>query len=265
MKRVFTIVLLSLVAVLMNAQPKVVGHRGCRDVEGQYENTISSLNYAHQVGCDAVEFDVQMTKDGQIVVFHGPKVPGHTKTINEMTFEEARAVVLPGGFQMPTLEEYFDAAMKLGDMPIILEIKNQPTKELNVKAAEKVVEAVKKYGMKPEKLEFTAFSRSVLTRINELLKGYKTIYLASGVHVKSAAYAKELGFTGISYDLNAWLNHPEIMDEARKLGIETTVWLTNHNEVIDWAIKHKADYVSTDFPAPAVKYVKTFKKKVSKK
>jgi glycerophosphoryl diester phosphodiesterase len=256
-KIIFAVMLLA--GFVASAQPKVVGHRGCRDVEGQYENTISSLKYAYEVGCDAVEFDVQMTKDGQIIVFHGPKVPGHKKTIHEMTFKEARAVVLPGGFQMPTLEEYFEVAKQLGDMPVILELKGQPTPEKNVEAAKKVVAIAQKCGMTPQKLEYTSFSRTVLTTINEQVKGFKTIYLASGVHVKPASYAKEMGFTGISYDLNAWMNRPEILEEARQLGIETTVWLTNHYEVIDWATRHKADYVSTDFPAPAVQYVKGMK------
>ena len=77
--------------------------------------------------------------------------------------------------------------------------------------------------------------------------------------MRDAAYAKELGFDGISYDLNAWLNHHEIMEQAKKLGIETTVWLTNSYEVIQWSVLHGADYVSTDFPAPAVQYVKAVK------
>ncbi len=255
----FIFAALLLAGFVASAQPKVVGHRGCRDVEGQYENTISSLKYAFEVGCDAVEFDVQMTSDGKVVVYHGPKIPGYEKTIHQMTWEEAKAVVLPGGFKIPTLEEYFKEAKKLKDLVIVLEIKQQPTRELDMQLTEKIVGIAKECKMTPKKLEYTSFSRTILKKIIELSPKFKTIYIASGVHVRDAAYAKELGFDGISYDLNAWLNHPEIMEQAKKLGIETTVWLTNNYEVIQWAIMHGADYVSTDFPAPAVQYVKAVK------
>ena len=256
MKKILVVAFMVFFVVALYAQPKVIGHRGCRDVEGQYENTISSLKYAYEVGCDAVEFDVQMTKDGKVVVYHGPKIPGYDKTIHQMTWEEAQAVVLPGGFKIPTLEEYFKEAKKLQDLVIVLEVKQQPTRELNMQLTEKIVNIAKECKMTPKKLEYTSFSRTILKKVIELAPKYKTIYIATGVHVKDAAYAKELGFDGISYDLNAWMNRPEIIEQAKKLGIETTVWLTNNYEVIQWSILHGADYISTDFPAPAVQYVK---------
>lgn len=256
MKKILVVAFMVFFVVALYAQPKVIGHRGCRDVEGQYENTISSLKYAYEVGCDAVEFDVQMTKDGKVVVYHGPKIPGYDKTIHQMTWEEAQAVVLPGGFKIPTLEEYFQEAKKLKDLVIVLEVKQQPTRELDMQLTEKIVNIAKECKMTPKKLEYTSFSRTILKKVIELAPKYKTIYIATGVHVKDAAYAKELGFDGISYDLNAWMNRPEIIEQAKKLGIETTVWLTNNYEVIQWSILHGADYISTDFPAPAVQYVK---------
>lgn len=256
MKKILVVAFMVFFVVALYAQPKVIGHRGCRDVEGQYENTISSLKYAYEVGCDAVEFDVQMTKDGKVVVYHGPKIPGYDKTIHQMTWEEAQAVVLPGGFKIPTLEEYFKEAKKLQDLVIVLEVKQQPTRELDMQLTEKIVNIAKECKMTPKKLEYTSFSRTILKKVIELAPKYKTIYIATGVHVKDAAYAKELGFDGISYDLNAWMNRPEIIEQAKKLGIETTVWLTNNYEVIQWSILHGADYISTDFPAPAVQYVK---------
>lgn len=256
MKKILVVAFMVFFVVALYAQPKVIGHRGCRDVEGQYENTISSLKYAYEVGCDAVEFDVQMTKDGKVVVYHGPKIPGYDKTIHQMTWEEAQAVVLPGGFKIPTLEEYFQEAKKLKDLVIVLEVKQQPTRELDMQLTEKIVNIAKECKMTPKKLEYTSFSRTILKKVIELAPKFKTIYIATGVHVKDAAYAKELGFDGISYDLNAWMNRPEIIEQAKKLGIETTVWLTNNYEVIQWSILHGADYISTDFPAPAVQYVK---------
>ena len=41
---------------------------------------------------DAVEFDVQLTSDNKVIVFHGPKLPGSDLMIYDMTFGQAMAV-----------------------------------------------------------------------------------------------------------------------------------------------------------------------------
>jgi glycerophosphoryl diester phosphodiesterase len=46
---------------------RVIGHRGSSTAEP--ENTFSSIRQALEV-CDGAEFDVQMTKDNQLVVLH---------------------------------------------------------------------------------------------------------------------------------------------------------------------------------------------------
>lgn len=255
LRKICVIIASMSVASVCLAQPKVVGHRGCRDVEGQFENTVSSLEYAQKAGVDAVEFDVQLTSDEKVIVFHGPKLPGSDKSIHDMTFEEARAYKLPYGLQMPTLEEYFKQAKKYPDITLVLEFKKQATLERNQKMVSDAMAVVKKMKMGSQ-VEYTTFSETICRMIHEIDPSAKVIWLTTGVHVKDAAYAKSQGYNGVSYDLNAWMNRPEIADQARELGIETTLWMANDHEVIDWAIRHGIDYISTDFPAKAVEYVK---------
>jgi glycerophosphoryl diester phosphodiesterase len=50
-----------------NARP-VIGHRGNR--AHAPENTLEALQQAVALGADAVEFDVQVTRDGELVVMH---------------------------------------------------------------------------------------------------------------------------------------------------------------------------------------------------
>ena len=257
-KLILAIIALVCLGALAQAQPKVVGHRGCRDVEGQFENTVQSLKYAQEVGVDAVEFDVQMTADGKIIVFHGPNLPDGSGSIYDLTFEQARAYKLPYGLQMPTLEEYFKQAKKYPDIPVILEFKKQSTEARNRAMVEQAIAVVRKMKM-GKQVEYTTFSETVCRMIREVDPEAKIIYLMGGVHVKDAAYAKSKGYDGISYDLNAWLNRPEVAAQAQKLGVETTLWMANDYEVIDWAVRHGIDYISTDFPEKAVKYVKAIK------
>lgn len=66
-------------------------------------------------------------------------------------------------------------------------------------------------------------------------------------------YFKQVEYTTFSETICRMIH--EIARQARELGIETTLWMANDYEVIDWAILHDIDYVSTDFPAKAVRYM----------
>ncbi len=260
MKRI-TLILsaaLLLTGALMNAQPKVVGHRGCR-FAGPYENTIASLKVAQEAGVDCVEYDVHLTADDHIVVFHGPKTPGQEgKDIRRMTFKEVRAVVLPGGHQIPTLEEWFAQARKTPGIKMIMEIKTQLTKEKETLLVEKAIATVRREKMENQ-AEYTSFGKWICEELHRVDPAVKVIFLASDVFVPDAAYAKKMGYNGISYNLDGFMNNPHIVEQAKELGIETTLWLVNDFEVADWAILHGIDYISTDHPEKLVPYIKAVK------
>ena len=263
MKRIIIIALLAICgSAFMAAQPKVVGHRGCR-FEGPYENTLASLQFAQKVGVDAVEYDVHLTSDDQVIVFHGPVIPGTDgKDVRKITMAEARKVLLPGGHRMPTLDEWFKQARKTPAIKIIMELKAQLSKERETLLVEKSMEMVRKAGMGGQ-VEYTTFSEWMCQEIHRVDPKAKVIFISSGVFVPDAAYAKEKGYDGISYNLDAFLNRPEIARQAKELGIETTLWLVNDYEVADWAILHGIDYISTDHPEklkPYIDAVKAYRK-----
>lgn len=268
MKRILTIVLaLAVAAPALLAQPKLVGHRGCRHNEDRsgefmyYENTLPALKYAQSLGIDAVEFDVQLTADDQVIVFHGPILPGTKTSVQDITFDEARKFSLPGGYRMPSLEEWFKQAKKHPEVTIIIETKAQKNREKETLLVEKVMALAEKMEM-GKQLEYTTFSEWMCSEIHRINPSAKVLFLASGLNVPDAAYAKEKGYNGISYDINGWLNNPWIADQARELGIETTLWIANDYELVDWAVRHKIDYVSTDHPEKLKAYldgIKVFK------
>ena len=261
MKRKFATFFLAALCTAAFAQPKVVGHRGCRfntpdaPETPLYENTISSLKFAQELGIYAAEFDVQLTSDEKVIVFHGTEVPGTGgRDIRTMTFREARSVVLPGGHRMPTIEEWLEQAAKCPEVKIICEIKKQTTRERETKAVEQVMAAVKK--MKMEfMVEYTAFSEWICAEIHRIDPSAKVLFLDSGVFVKTPEYAAERGYNGISYDYNGFMNHPDYVARAKKLGLETTLWIVNDYEAIDWAVRHGIDFVSSDHPELAKGYV----------
>lgn len=262
MKRFFTLAVLALLPLMAMAQPKVVGHRGCR-FDGPFENTLASMKVALDAGVDAIEFDINLTCDDQVIVFHGPGIPGPGNLdIHHITFAEARKIMLPGGHQMPTLEEWLAEAARHPEVRFILEFKRQLTPERETMLVEKGMAIVRKCGMTSQ-IEYTAFGSHICDAVKRVDPSAKVIYLESGVHVHDAQWARDKGYEGISYDLNGFLNNPWIADQARRLGVETTLWLVNDYEVADWAVRHGIDWISSDHPeklAPYVRAVKAYRR-----
>lgn len=98
---------------------QIVGHGG--DGFGTYRdgsppNTMASLRQGYFVeGADAIEMDIQMTADSQLVVFHDVLLDGATTCsgcVSSFNLEELRACRVPGGnligqqgHPIPTLDE----------------------------------------------------------------------------------------------------------------------------------------------------------------
>ena len=70
---------------------KIYAHRG---YSGRYpENTMLAFQKAAETGCDGMELDVQLTKDGTVVVIHDEAVDRTTDgtgLVKDYTFEELR-------------------------------------------------------------------------------------------------------------------------------------------------------------------------------
>ena len=81
-----------------------VAHRGVpRHV---LENTLPGFARALELGADAIELDVHVTRDGVVVVHHDDAVRG--RGIAEATWPELRDVELRDGQYMPRLEDVFE-------------------------------------------------------------------------------------------------------------------------------------------------------------
>ncbi|MDD5354859.1 MAG: glycerophosphodiester phosphodiesterase family protein [bacterium] len=89
---------------------KVFAHRG---FSGQYpENTILAFDKAHELGVDGFELDVQLTKDGKIVVFHDQFLERTTNGLGRLAqyaLQELKQYDAGQGEHIPTLAELLKA------------------------------------------------------------------------------------------------------------------------------------------------------------
>ena len=171
---------------LMDGSRILLGcHRG--DRKNYPENTMPAFRSATEMGCDAIETDVRMTKDGHLILIHDRDVERTTNGkgfVDEMTLEEIRA--LDAGFwkapefsgtQIPTVEEFLEYVSKT-DLIINWELKEYP-KDLGLfhscACVDKLVELIDKYGM-AERSMMNSFSEQILEYVFDKWPGKFVIH-----------------------------------------------------------------------------------------
>jgi len=122
-----------------------IAHRGLHNLaRGVVENSLSAARAA--LARDfAIECDVQLTKDGEAVVFHDSTLEGLTNAhgaVAERTLAELGALRLTGGAdEIPTLSQLL--ALIGGAVPIVCEIKSHF--DGDVRLAERAAELARGY------------------------------------------------------------------------------------------------------------------------
>ena len=155
----------------------VAGHRG--DMYNRCENTLPSFQAAVESGCDMIETDVQLSKDGVLVLMHDHSVERTTNgsgMVKDLTFSQLRDLCVGGKeeTQVPTLEELLQLMENTG-LTLNLEIKEYFSVENRQRCEEcieKCVELVEKYGF-GDKMVFNSFDAYVLEYIAEKYPKYK--------------------------------------------------------------------------------------------
>jgi glycerophosphoryl diester phosphodiesterase len=94
----------------MSARVQNIGHRGAS--RAFPENTLAAFRAACDAGADLCELDVQLSRDGAVVVIHDDTVDRTTNgsgAVAELTLAELKALDAGRGERIPTLEEVFAA------------------------------------------------------------------------------------------------------------------------------------------------------------
>ncbi len=102
-------------------RPRIWAHRGASALE--MENTMAAFDRARADGADGIELDVQLDRDGTVVVFHDDtleRLVGRPERVVELSARERRDIRI-GGHAMPTLEEVLG---ELGELECDVEIKS---------------------------------------------------------------------------------------------------------------------------------------------
>jgi glycerophosphoryl diester phosphodiesterase len=130
----------------------VAAHRG---LCSQYpENTISAFRAALEAGVDQIETDIQVTKDGELVLIHDLQVDRTTNGtgyVYDFTFEELRKLDAGNGERIPTLRELMELVKDVPGLTLDLELKVVPLpscEQLAYDVCDRTLAMVEEYGFR---------------------------------------------------------------------------------------------------------------------
>ena len=241
------------------AKPVVIAHRGAS--AHAPENTLSAFHLAIEQGADAVEFDVQLSADKAIVVFHDSSLErttngsgkikdqnlGYLKSLNASI---AYAPAYPDQ-QIPTLNEVFE---EIGNKVLLnIELKNlsSPFDDLPARVAQTISEH-----QLIDRVLISSFNPIALYKIEKLLPRVRKgvlffrppiIQLFSNLSRFPLNYQTvHIPYTSINSDCIA---------SFHALGKLVFSYTLNHTHDIQKGLNHGLDGFFTDDPALARRYL----------
>ncbi|HWP66100.1 MAG TPA: glycerophosphodiester phosphodiesterase family protein [Candidatus Limnocylindria bacterium] len=225
---------------------EVIAHRGASGTCP--ENTLAAFRRAEAVGAHMIELDVQLSRDGEVVVMHDDTLErttdGHGPvarwTLAEMQRLDAGSWFGPefAGERVPTLGEVL-AAIRL---PINVELKPGGGEGLEARA----LEVVRAAGAL-ERIVFSSFDPDALHRLRGLTADAQLgVLWARSTLSPAIALAKRVAARGLH--LRKTLASPEHLAAAREAGLLTRVWTVNEPREFARLKRAGVDGVFTDYP-----------------
>ena len=237
---------------------KNFAHRGfC----GKYpENTMLAFRKALEAGVDGIELDVQLTKDGHVVIIHDETVnrtTNGTGLVVEYLLEDLQKLdassIFAGqmGFNpIPTLREYFEL-VKDSRIVTNIELKTGVNQYPGMEA--KVLDLIREFKLE-DRIIISSFNHHSVMRMKAMAPELVYGFLADTWILDAGAYTK-------SYDVPCY--HPsvnmmtqEIVDELKANGRVINVWTVNKEEQIRDLYKKGIDCVIGNFPDLTAKVLK---------
>jgi glycerophosphoryl diester phosphodiesterase len=229
---------------------KNFAHRG---FIGKYpENTMLAFQKAWEVQADGIELDVQLTKDGEVVVIHDERVDrttGGKGNVRDFTLAELRKLdasyIYAGqvGFNpIPTLDEYL-RWVKDTTLVTNIELKTGVFPYEGIEA--KVWELIKKYGLE-DRIIISSFNHHSVLRMRELAPQLKYGLLEESWLVAPGAYTAAVGVP-CYHPYHGSLTDATVA-ELKSHGIEINTWTVNDEESVKRFRDLGVDIVIGNFP-----------------
>jgi glycerophosphoryl diester phosphodiesterase len=222
----------------LQQMPLVTGHRGAAGVRP--ENTLAAFTYAAEIGCDGVELDIHLTRDGVPVVIHDFELfdKGRNIAVAEADARELTDICVGEGEKIPTLNAVLEL-LEPTNLYVQIELKGVNTEE-------PAVEIIRKYAMERRTI-FTSFIHKRVLKVKELMPEVRTGILLSSVPVCLVKVAHH------AYADNIHLDHrritPEIVEKIHRCGKILAAWGNiGEDHQFDRLFNLGVDMIGSDWP-----------------
>lgn len=233
---------------------QIFAHRGYSALYP--ENTMKAFIEAEKVGADGIELDVQMTKDGEIVVIHDERVDRTTNGkgfVKDYTYKDLRNLEI--GYKkksflqkesIPSLTEVLEW-MSTNQMICNIELKNGVFPYEGME--EKVIELVHSFNMM-KRVIFSSFNHYSLVYCYRIDQEIETAPLFSEGLYMPWVYAKSIGAKGIHPKYT--IARSELVRASEEFGIAVRPYTVNKETVMQRLIRDGCSAFITDDPLKAM-------------
>lgn len=230
------------------AETQITAHRGSS--RSAPENTMAAIAAAVEEMADYVEVDVQLTKDGVIVLGHDAnlkRVAGVNRSMASLTWEEIQELEVGSWFspefageRIPLLEEVLDFCK--GKISLNIEIKNLGKES---QLPERVVRLIREKDME-EQCVVTSTSLEYLERVKLLAPELRTGYILSAAY-GDFYFEERADFISI----RASFVNRQMVERAHAQGMAVHAWTVNSKSEMERLRLMEVDNLITDYPVLA--------------
>lgn len=230
----------------------IFAHRG---LSGRYpENTMAAFEAALQTGAHGIELDVQLSKDGQLVIIHDEEVnrtTDGTGYIRDFKYEDIKQLDAGSWFNkasygnaIPTLDEVFEWATKQNNhLMINVELKNDVIRYEGME--EKVLALINRYGIS-DRIILSSFNPESLRKIRMLDSDIQIGYLILGMQKNAVTVAENIGANAIHCEAVFALS--EYGQKAIERGLPLRVYTINTLSEGEKLLAAGTEVIMTDYP-----------------
>ena len=248
MKRVYCILLLGLLCNVVNAQVEFIAHRGASYLAP--ENTIASAKLGWELGAEAVEIDIHLSKDNKVMVIHD----GDTKRVSGTFLKVPETET--GVLRKLDVGSFKNEKFKNERIPFLKEIIRliPPGKKLviELKSRKEVIPWMKKEIDKHGKLDqmvFICFDWETIVETQKLFPANACYWLCDNSEELAKKW-EQIAASGLrGVDLKYTIINQEVMARANQLGLEVITYTVNMPEEARRLISLGVRQITTDRPA----------------
>lgn len=222
-----------------------IAHRG---FSARYpENTLLAFHKALDAGADMIELDVQLSRDGEVVVCHDPelgRLTGLCAFVADLDWSQLQTQDVGAwfgsdfvGLHMPSLSQVFES---LGpDSYLNIEIKHEASSFLNDHTERKIIALIRAHQM-DGRVVISAFNPLIVNRIRKLAPEISSAYLITQTLTRPLIYL--LGKIRARYiHVDFHYLSPQKVRDLHRAGVQVLSYTLNevssYQQAEQWGVK----------------------------